>query len=150
MITSIDRIGRSGEFAVASQLALVSDTVSLVPHNSYADIIFEYQRNLYKVQVKTSSKERKYPHKDGDYRIGWTFDLRRKRKSKDVKLQKYGAEGQFDIDIFALYCLPYNSIIFIAFKDAPTKYTCSDEDFAKNDSQTSLNIVLEELSHTKL
>ena len=149
MITSIDRIGRSGEFVVASQLALVSDTVSLVPHNSYADIIFEYQRNLYKVQVKTSSKERKYPHKDGDYRVGWTFDLRRKRKSKDVKLQKYGAEGEFDIDIFALYCLPYNSTIFIAFKDAPTKYTCSDEDFAKNDSLTSLNIVLEELSHIK-
>ena len=58
MATTIDRIGRSGEFAVASQLALISDTVSLVPHNSYADIIFEYQRNLYKVQVKTSSKER--------------------------------------------------------------------------------------------
>ena len=86
MATTIDRIGRSGEFAVASQLALISDTVSLVPHNSYADIIFEYQRNLYKVQVKTSSKERKYPHKDGDYRIGWTFDLRRKRRSKDAKL----------------------------------------------------------------
>ena len=75
MATTIDRIGRSGEFAVASQLALISDTVSLVPHNSYADIIFEYQRSLYKVQVKTSSKERKYPHKDGDYRIGWTFLL---------------------------------------------------------------------------
>ena len=60
MATTIDRIGRSGEFAVASQLALISDTVSLVPHNSYADIIFEYQRNLYKVQVKTSSKERNF------------------------------------------------------------------------------------------
>ena len=47
-----ERLGRSGEYFTASVLALVSDTVIIVPHGAEADIIFDYEDKLYKCQVK--------------------------------------------------------------------------------------------------
>jgi hypothetical protein len=36
-----ERIGRSGEYLVASLLSLYADTVVIVPHSAEADIIFD-------------------------------------------------------------------------------------------------------------
>lgn len=141
---STERIGRCGEFAVASQLSLISDTVSLVPHGSHADILFEHHNNIYKVQVKTLSKERIYHKKDGDkYRSGWCFDLRR---SHNTKNRSYGEGGKNIIDLYALYCLPYNTVVFVYFDKIPNKVTFTDDEMNKNDSQVSLSLVLKELS----
>ena len=54
-----ERVGRRGEYFVASILAQVSDTVLIVPHGAEADIVFEYKRKLYKCQVKTKTKKDK-------------------------------------------------------------------------------------------
>ena len=64
-----ERLGRSGEYFTASVLALVSDTVIIVPHGAEADIIFDYEDKLYKCQVKSKTKKEKNHSK-------WRFDLR--------------------------------------------------------------------------
>ena len=51
-----ERVGRSGEYLVASLLSLHADTVMIVPHSAEADIIFDVDHTLYKCQVKTQSK----------------------------------------------------------------------------------------------
>ena len=53
MARKSERIGRSGEYAVASFLSLESDTVHVLPHGSHADIVFEINNTMYKCQVKT-------------------------------------------------------------------------------------------------
>jgi len=142
MSRSTERIGRCGEFAVASQLCLKSDTVSIVPHGSHADILFEYQNKILKCQVKTSTKERIFYKKNGEeYRSGWSFDLRRGKHSKS---RHYGEGGENSIDLYALYCLAHNTIMFIAFEKAPTKITFTDNEVSQNDSQVSLDICLQE------
>tara|TARA_R100000544_G_C2225671_1_gene60479 strand:- start:964 stop:1413 length:450 start_codon:yes stop_codon:yes gene_type:complete len=144
MSRSTERIGRCGEFAVASQLSLISDTVSLVPHGSHADILFEHHNDIYKVQVKTLSKEKLYQKKSGDnYRSGWCFDLRRGKNSKN---RTYEEDGEDIVDLYALYCLPYNTIVFVFFDKTPKKVTYTDDEMNKNDSQVSLSLVLKELS----
>ena len=57
MTRQTERIGRSGEYAVASFLSLESDTVHVLPHGSHADIIFEINDIMYKCQVKLLQKE---------------------------------------------------------------------------------------------
>ena len=92
MPRATERVGRSGEYLTAALLSQVSDTVLVVPHGSEADIVFEHENKLYKVQVKTSSKINKG-------RVNWRFDMRRGSHSRDRQYQHQA------IDIFALVCL---------------------------------------------
>ena len=55
MPLATERVGRFGEYLTAAILSQVSDTVTIVPHNASADIIFEHNLKLYKCQVKTQS-----------------------------------------------------------------------------------------------
>ena len=48
MARQSERIGRSGEYLVASLLSLYADTVVIVPHSAEADIIFDVDHTLYK------------------------------------------------------------------------------------------------------
>ncbi len=66
MLRATERVGRSGEYLTAALISLVSDTVMVVPHGSEADLVFEHNNKLYKVQVKTQSKIEKS-------RKNWTF-----------------------------------------------------------------------------
>jgi len=114
-----ERIGRLGEFAVASWLSEYTDLVNLIPHGSHADIIFEYDKDLYKCQVKTVTKEKKYVSKytGRHYRSGWCWDLRRGANTRD--------RDYYDqIDIYALYCKEVNKIFWISAKNLKkTKHT---------------------------
>ena len=69
MTRQSERIGRSGEYLVASVLSSLSDTVPVMPHGSKADIIFEVGQTLYKCQVKTQKQIEKA-------RKSWRFELR--------------------------------------------------------------------------
>jgi hypothetical protein len=60
MSRTTERVGRSGEYFVASLLSQISDTVLMVPHSAEADLLFEYNNTLYKVQVKTKTKIEKH------------------------------------------------------------------------------------------
>ena len=102
MPRATERVGRSGEYLTAALLSLVSDTVLIVPHGSEADIVFEHNNKLYKVQVKTSSKI-------NTGRVNWRFDMRRGSHSKDREYQKQA------VDIFALVSLKYRNVVFIWF-----------------------------------
>jgi hypothetical protein len=63
-------VGDFGEYLAAAYLSLVDEitTVLVVPHGASADIIFEYQLQLYRCQVKTATKIEKA-------RLNWRFDL---------------------------------------------------------------------------
>ena len=84
-----ERVGRSGEYFVASLLSQISDTVLVIPHSAEADILFQYDNILYKVQVKTKTKIEKH-------RTNWRFDMRRGSHTKNRNYE----DGS--IDIFAL------------------------------------------------
>ena len=58
MPRATERVGRSGEYLTAALLSQISDTVLIVPHGSEADIVFEHEARLYKVQVKTALFDR--------------------------------------------------------------------------------------------
>ena len=49
-----ERLGRSGEYIVAAYLSLYSDTVSIIPHGSHADIIAEFEDQLLKFRLSLS------------------------------------------------------------------------------------------------
>ena len=51
-----ERVGRSGEYLVASLLSLHADTVMIVPHSAEADMIFDVENTIYKCQVKIECK----------------------------------------------------------------------------------------------
>ena len=102
MSRKTERIGRSGEFLTASVLSLVSDTVSVIPHGSHADVLFEWENKIYKCQVKTKSKI-------GTHDKNWRFDFRR---GSHTKQRRYDAGY---IDIYALVCLKYKTICFYPF-----------------------------------
>ena len=107
-----ERIGRSGEYLVASLLSLHADTVVVVPHSAEADIIFDVNHKLYKCQVKTQSKIQ-------NRRVSWIYDFRRGAYTKE---RFYSEEA---IDVYALVALKYQSVKFllpqglkqISFKD---------------------------------
>lgn len=107
-----ERVGRSGEYLVASLLSLYTDTVVIVPHSAEADIIFDVDHKLYKCQVKTQSKIQKC-------RVSWIYDFRRGAYTKE-RFYKEDA-----IDVYALVALKYQSVKFllpqglkqISFKD---------------------------------
>ena len=124
MPRATERVGRSGEYLTAALLSQVSDTVLVVPHGSEADIVFEHENKLYKVQVKTSSKINKG-------RVNWRFDMRRGSHSRDRQYQQrnFGVlnmiivdniNTQQAIDIFALVCLKYRNAVFIKPIEIPT------------------------------
>ena len=119
MARKSERIGRSGEYAVASFLSLESDTVHVLPHGSHADIVFEINNTMYKCQVKTVAVK-KMCHKTNK-RINWCFDMRRGANTKKRDYKK----GMFDL--YAFYCMEYNTIIFKIFEDSKrTKITFED------------------------
>ena len=107
-----ERVGRSGEYLVASLLSLHADTVMIVPHSAEADIIFDVDHTLYKCQVKTQSKIQ-------THRVSWQFDFRRGAFTKD----RYYEDNA--IDVYALVALKHQTVQFmlpkglkqISFKD---------------------------------
>ena len=130
MPRATERVGRSGEYLTAALLSQVSDTVLVVPHGSEADIVFEHENKLYKVQVKTSSKINKG-------RVNWRFDMRRGSHSRDREYQKQA------VDIFALVSLKYRNAVFIKPIDQ-NQITIADEHMKNNDA---VNNILDILSN---
>ena len=94
-----ERGGRSGEYFVASLLSQISDTVLVIPHSAEADILFQYDNIVYKVQVKTKTKIEKN-------RTNWRFDMRRGSHTKNRNYE----DGS--IDIFAFVSLQYMNVVF--------------------------------------
>ena len=131
MPRATERVGRSGEYLTAALLSLVSDTVLIVPHGSEADIVFEHNNKLYKVQVKTSSKI-------NTGRVNWRFDMRRGSHSKDREYQKQA------VDIFALVSLKYRNVVFIKPLNQ-NQITIADEHMKNNDSVKNLNDILDNI-----
>ena len=99
MSRTTERVGRSGEYFVASLLSQISDTVLMVPHSAEADLLFEYNNTLYRVQVKTKTKIEKH-------RVNWRFDMRRGSHTKNRNYE----DGS--IDIFAFVSLQYMNVVF--------------------------------------
>jgi hypothetical protein len=129
-----ERLGRSGEYFTASVLALVSDTVIIVPHGAEADIIFDFEDKLYKCQVKSKTKKEKNHNK-------WRFDLRRGSHTKN----RHFEEGA--IDIYALYSKQYNNVIFMPF-DVSKREVRIAEDIMKNaDSLATFHQTIKELNY---
>tara|TARA_R100001510_G_scaffold29514_1_gene26168 strand:- start:4265 stop:4678 length:414 start_codon:yes stop_codon:yes gene_type:complete len=114
MSRQTERIGRSGEFLTASVLSLISDTVSVTPHGSHADVLFEWENKIYKCQVKTKSKI-------GTHDRGWRFDFRRGSHTKNRNYDKGS------IDVYALVSLEHQTICFYPFSCAKTQTTISDQ-----------------------
>ena len=131
MPRATERVGRSGEYLTAALLSLVSDTVMVVPHGSEADLVFEHNNKLYKVQVKTSSKI-------NTGRVNWRFDMRRGSHSRDREYQKQA------VDIFALVSLKYRNVVFIKPMDQ-NQITIADEHMKNNDSVKNLNDILDNI-----
>ena len=136
MSRATERIGRHGEYYTASILSLVSDTVSILPHGSHADIVFELNDIMYKCQVKTKSKKTK----GHNY---WKFDLRRGSHTKERSYK----DGQ--IYIYALYAKPYNTIVFLPVKHTTqvASYIIQDQDMKDNNSRDSLFNAIKSLSN---
>lgn len=141
MTRTSERIGKSGEYMTAALLSLESDTVSIIPHGSTSDIIFEVDDVIYKCQVKTKSKERANisRHTGRKYDKGWQFDLRR---GKAVKDRKYKAGS---IDLYALYCVPHQTIVFLPATRKFTKITFTDEEIQAIDSHKSFKEAMSQI-----
>ena len=107
MLRTTERVGRSGEYFVASLLSQISDTVLVVPHSAEADILFQYKNTLYKVQVKTKTKIEKH-------RANWRFDMRRGSHTKNRNYE----DGS--IDIFAFVSLEHMNVVFRKFSEGVT------------------------------
>ena len=114
MSRKTERVGRSGEFLTASVLSLVSDTVSVIPHGSHADVLFEWENKIYKCQVKTKSKI-------GTHDKNWRFDFRRGSHTKNRNYDKGS------IDIYALVSLEHQTICFHPFTCSRMQTTISDK-----------------------
>ena len=107
MSRTTERVGRSGEYFVASVLSRISDLVLVVPHSAEADILFQYKNTLYKVQVKTKTKIEKH-------RANWRFDMRRGSHTKNRNYE----DGS--IDIFAFVSLEHMNVVFRKFSEGVT------------------------------
>lgn len=115
MARKTERIGRSGEYLVCSVIARESDTVTVMPHTSHADVIFEWKSKLYRCQVKTVT------HIEAKYK-NWRFDIRKGRTTTGRHYKKN------QIDIVAMVNLKYQTICFRAFCDCQTtQITIKDE-----------------------
>ena len=121
-----ERIGRSGEYLTCSVLARESDTVTVMPHTSHADVIFEWKHKLYRCQVKTVT------HIE-NRKKNWRFDL---RKGITTTGRHYNKN---QIDIIAMVNLEYQTICFKAFSDCQTtQITIKDEIMKSINSVESL------------
>ena len=131
MPRATERVGRSGEYLTAALLSQVSDTVMVVPHGSEADLVFEHNNKLYKVQVKTQSKIEKS-------RKNWRFDMRRGANTKNRNYKEQA------VDIFALASLLHRNVVFIKPMDQ-NQLTISDEHMKNNDPVKNLNDILDNI-----
>jgi len=131
MTRQSERVGRSGEYLVASVLSAFSDTVTVMPHGSKADIIFEVGHTLYKCQVKTQKQIEKA-------RKNWRFDLRCGSHSKN-RFYKKG-----DIDVYALVALNCQKVLF-AFPCGQGQITVEDKDIQATDSLENTEDLFKEL-----
>ena len=126
-----ERVGRSGEYLVASLLSLYADTVMIVPHSAEADIIFDVDHTLYKCQVKTQSKIQ-------THRVSWQFDFRRGAFTKD----RYYEDNA--IDVYALVALEPQKVMFV-LPDGSKQKTIKDEEMQATDSLTNVKNLFKEL-----
>ena len=131
MPLATERVGRFGEYLTAAILSQVSDTVTIVPHNASADIIFEHNLKLYKCQVKTQSaiEER---------RGNWRFDM---RKGQRVAHRKYKDN---EIDLFAFVAVPHRNVVFSKPLDQ-AQLTINDEHMKNNDAVKNIKDILKNL-----
>ena len=126
-----ERVGRSGEYLVASILYLYADTVVIVPHSAEADIIFDVDHTLYKCQVKTQSKIR-------NHRVSWEYDFRRGSFTKKRHYEKDA------IDVYALVALEPQKVMFV-LPDNSKQKTIKDEEMQATDSLTNIKNLFKEL-----
>ena len=135
MARQSERIGRSGEYLVASLLSLYADTVVIVPHSAEADIIFDVDHTLYKCQVKTQSKIR-------NHRVSWEYDFRR---GSFTKKRHYEKEA---IDVYAMVALDPQKVMF-AFPDGSKQKTITDKEMQATNSLTNVKNLFKELQCQK-
>ena len=133
MARQSERVGRSGEYLVASLLSTLSDTVTVMPHGSKADIIFEVGQTLYKCQVKTQKQIEKA-------RKSWRFDLRCGSHSKT----RFYNKG--DIDVYALVALNCQKVMFF-FPDGRKQITFQDEEIQATNSIKNVENLFKELQY---
>ena len=134
MSRTTERVGRSGEYFVASLLSQISDTVLMVPHSAEADVLFQYNNTLYKVQVKTKTKIEKH-------RANWRFDMRRGSHTKNRSYEN-GA-----IDIFAFVSLEYMNVVFRKADDT-SSVTIKDEEMKNNKPIDNVLDILDKVHYT--
>ncbi|HSG32460.1 MAG TPA: hypothetical protein VLB82_13070 [Thermodesulfobacteriota bacterium] len=134
MSRTTERVGRSGEYFVASLLSQISDTVLMVPHSAEADVLFQYNNTLYKVQVKTKTKIEKH-------RANWRFDMRRGSHTKNRSYEN-GA-----IDIFAFVSLEYMNVVFRKADDT-SSVTIKDEEMQNNKPIDNILDILDKVHYT--
>ena len=128
-----ERIGRSGEYLACSVLARESDTVTIMPHTSHADVIFEWKHKLYRCQVKTVTHIEKT-------KKNWRFDIRKGITTTGRHYKKN------QIDIIAMVNLKYQTICFRAFSDCQTtQITIKDEIMKSINSIESLKEAMESI-----
>jgi len=131
MPLATERVGRFGEYLTAAILSQVCDTVSIVPHNASADIIFEHNLKLYKCQVKTQSKIE-------ESRENWRFDM---RKGQRVAHRKYTDN---EIDVFAFVSVTHRNVVFSKPMDKG-QLTIADEHMKNNDAVKNIKDILKDL-----
>ena len=131
MPLATERVGRFGEYLTAAILSQVSDTVTIVPHNASADIIFEHNLKLYKCQVKTQSKIE-------EHRGNWRFDM---RKGQRVAHRKYKDN---EIDLFAFVSITHRNVVFSKPLDQ-AQLTINDEHMKNNDAIKNIKDILKNL-----
>lgn len=134
MSRTTERVGRSGEYFVASLLSQISDTVLMVPHSAEADLLFEYNNTLYKVQVKTKTKIEKN-------RANWRFEMRRGSHTKNRNYEN-GA-----IDIFAFVSLQHMNVVFYVPNNT-TNITIKDEEMKNNNPIDNILDILDKVHYT--
>ena len=134
MSRTTERVGRSGEYFVASLLSQISDTVLMVPHSAEADLLFEYNNTLYKVQVKTKTKIEKN-------RANWRFEMRRGSHTKNRNYEN-GA-----IDIFAFVSLQHMNVVFYVPNNT-TNITIKDEEMKNNKPIDNILDILDKVHYT--
>jgi len=132
MPLATERVGRFGEYLTAAILSQVSDTVTIVPHNASADIIFEHNLKLYKCQVKTQSKIEKR-------RDNWRFDM---RKGQHAKHRQYKNN---EIDVFAFVSITHRNVVFSKPLEQG-QLTIVDEHMKNNDAVKNIKDILKDLS----
>ena len=126
-----ERVGRSGEYLVASLLSLHADTVLVVPHSAEADIIFDVDHTLYKCQVKTQSKIQ-------NCRVSWIYDFRRGAYTKE----RFYTENA--IDVYALVALKHQTVQFM-FPEGLKQISFKDEDVQAWDTLENTKNLFKEL-----